>query len=78
MRPAHITAHAVERYQQRVANLPDDAVIQALNSPAILTAIQIGARAVQFGTGHRAIIADGKVVTVAPKPLKKRCRRGKR
>ena len=58
-----LTDHAVDRYQQRVADIPREAIEQAINTPAFRTAMEIGAKAVILSNGCRAIIADGAIVT---------------
>lgn len=62
----HVTAHAVVRYQERIANLSDDDVRARLDTPAIRAAIKFGAPYVRLGSGHRVVIANGAVVTVLP------------
>jgi hypothetical protein len=64
--PLHITHHAVERYQERVANLPDAAVRAALASPAVHTAAAIGAPFVKLATGQRIVLRGSRVITVLP------------
>lgn len=66
--PRHITSHSIERYQQRVENLPDDVVRARLSTPAILAAVNIGHCSVRLATGHRLIIINHRIVTVEPKP----------
>lgn len=71
-----ITAHAVERYQQRVANLPDDLVRAALSNPAVERAASFGAPFVRLPGGQRIVLAfvaatpseppTASVVTVLP------------
>lgn len=77
MKPAHITAHAIERFAQRIEDLPETAIIEAMDTSIVRTAIEIGASAVILPSGHRYVIADGKIVTVTPKPIRKRCKRGR-
>jgi len=62
-----ITAHAIERYRERVADVSVDEARQALLSPAVLQAAEFGAPYVRLGTGQRIVIANGAVVTVLPK-----------
>lgn len=62
----HVTAHAIERYQERVANVPDEEARVAICSPAVLKAAEFGATYVRLGTGQRIVIEDGRVVTVLP------------
>lgn len=61
-----ITAHAIERYRERVADLTDEAICIALCSPTVLTAIEFGAPFVRLATRQRIVIEDGAVVTVLP------------
>lgn len=73
----HVTKHAIERFQQRVAAVDHDAAIAALTSPAIQTAVEFGARHVILGGGQRVVIAQGSVVTVLTKVRRsKGCARG--
>lgn len=72
-----ITAHAIERYVQRVEAVTEDEVIARLDTPHIRRLIAFGAAKIKLATGHRLVIADGRIVTVTPKPLKKRCQVGK-
>lgn len=62
-----ITKHAFDRYRERIADLSDAAIIAALDTPAMQTAVQFGARAVILGTGHRAVLRDGVIVTITPR-----------
>lgn len=75
--PRHITTHAIERFQQRIANLPADEVRARLSTPAILAAVKLGTCQVKLPSGHRAVIAHGRIVTVRPKVAGK-CRIGRR
>lgn len=68
--PLRASEHAIERYQQRVQNLPRDEVVRILTGNAFLAATRIGARVVRFPGRARALIAYGRhsavVVTVVP------------
>lgn len=66
-RPLIVSLHAVQRYQERVANVPDDEAEAALSGPAFMAACKFGGAAVILPSGHRAIVADGTVVTVLPR-----------
>lgn len=66
MNALRVTAHAIERYQERVANLSDEAVIEAILSPAVVKAATFGAPFVRLATGQRIVIEDSVVVTVLP------------
>jgi len=61
-----VTAHAIERFQQRVANISREAVLAILSSPTMQVAAQFGARYVRLGTGHRVVLDGEKVITVLP------------
>ena len=61
-----LSDHAIERYQRRIADIPRDAIEEAIDTPAFRKAMEIGARAVILGSGHRAIIKDGCIVTFTP------------
>lgn len=77
MRPAHITGHAIERFAERVANIPEAEIIRELDTPAIHAAIAFAKQRecfVKLTTGHRAVICEGKVVTVNPLPKRKKMR----
>jgi len=60
----HGTAHAIERYQQRVRNCSEAAAIAALSSKAIEAAAMFGAPYVRLGTGQRIVLDHETVVTV--------------
>lgn len=62
-----VTNHAIERYQQRVANVSVAEAIAALSGPAFQIAHKIGRGAVRLPSGHRAICLNGVVTTVLPK-----------
>ena len=70
----HVTHHAVERYQERVRNLPADQVreliranraVQLFMSPLTLS-LSKGAPFVRLGTGQRLVLTEGRVITVLP------------
>lgn len=63
----HVTQHAVERFQERVSNIPDADARAALSCPAVLMAAEIGAPYVKLGTGQRIVLEGSRVVTVLPK-----------
>ena len=48
-RAIRVTDHAVQRYRERVADLPDDIVRELLSGPAVLAAARFGARVVRMG-----------------------------
>lgn len=61
-----VSSHAIERYQERIANVSDDEARAALSTRAIQLAASFGARFVRLATGHRVAIADNTVTTVLP------------
>lgn len=64
----HVTHRAIERYQERVCNLPDDRVIELItSSPVVQRAVAIGAPFVKLGGGQRLVLVDARVITVLPK-----------
>lgn len=62
----NISSHAISRYQERVADIPEADVIAAIYTPAVRTAMAIGACFVKLGSGHRIVIEGKRVVTVLP------------
>ncbi len=64
---SHITRHAIERFQERVQNLPTDQVVAALSTPFIQRAIEFGAKYVKLAKGQRVVIENGRIITVLPK-----------
>lgn len=62
-----ITKHAFQRFRERVADLSDAAIIATLDTPVMHKAVEFGARAVILGTGHRAVLKDGVIVTITPR-----------
>ncbi|MEL6486698.1 MAG: hypothetical protein AAFQ13_06105 [Pseudomonadota bacterium] len=61
-----VTPHAIERYQERVADVPAIEVCRRLNSPTCLKAAEFGARYVKLGGGQRVVIFEWRVITVLP------------
>lgn len=66
----HVTAHAVQRFQERVCNWPDDLVCAFLNRPIFRRATAFGAASVILGTGQRVIFTYTEkgpvIVTIKP------------
>jgi hypothetical protein len=62
----HITAHAIQRFIERVAKVSVQDARERLSSPAVIAAAKFGAHYVRLGTGQRIVIQDGKVITVLP------------
>lgn len=67
----HITTHAVQRYQERVANVADDEVrsIILAHSEAIEKAARFRAPCVLLASGVRLILEGSNVVTVLAKGM---------
>lgn len=63
----HVTAHAIARFKERVADLPEPEIVAALSSDTIAQAVDMGCCAVKLGSGHHAVIKGYSVVTVLPK-----------
>lgn len=72
-----VTAHAISRYRERVEPVTFDEAYRRLSTPLIRKAIEFGAREIILGTGHKAVVVDGLIVTVRPKPFTKRLRTGR-
>jgi len=68
--PVHVTRHAIERYQERVSNIPDDAVRVILSGAMIQKASDFGAPYVRLPTGQRVVIEKAHVVTVLDRDQK--------
>lgn len=62
-----VSAHAIQRYRERVRDMSDEQIIVALSGRAFVACAAIGRGAVVLPSGHRAIVANGSVVTVLPK-----------
>ena len=63
----HISNHAIERYRERVADLPDRAIIANLDTPAIRVAASLGAEChVRLASGQRIVVKDCTVISVLP------------
>ncbi|KPH67546.1 hypothetical protein [Novosphingobium sp. ST904] len=61
-----VSGHAIQRYQERVANVSADEARAALSTPVIQAAANFGARFVRLGTGHRVCIQNHVVLSVLP------------
>ena len=62
-----VTAHAIERYIERVEAVTEDVAIKRLSTPVIKLAASLGRCNVRLGTGHLVIVEDWSVITVYPK-----------
>lgn len=70
----HVTANAIDRYRERVADIAAEAVVERLSGPVFLTACRFGARLVKLPEGGTAVLnftPDGpSVVTVMGKAMR--------
>jgi hypothetical protein len=62
-----VTLHAIERYQQRVENVPAIEVHRRLNAPALRKAAEFGARFVRLSGGQRIVMKDWRIITILPR-----------
>lgn len=62
----HITRHAITRYRERVADIPEREICRCLTSHTVLLAALIGAPVVRLPTGQRIILRGSAIVTVLP------------
>jgi hypothetical protein len=62
--PITVSRHAMDRYRERVADLPDSEIFAALSGPTFELAVQIGAPLVKLPSGHHAVIREETVVTI--------------
>lgn len=69
-RPLIVSLHAIQRFQERVASVSDGEAVAALSGRAFKAVNDFGCGAVILPSGHRAIIADGTVITVLPKDFR--------
>lgn len=62
----HVTRHAIQRYQERVAPLDDGSVRARIHAHdrAIAAAADFGAAVVRLGDGTRLVLDGRSVVTV--------------
>jgi hypothetical protein len=66
-----LTRHAMQRYRERVADVPAAEIWRALDIPAVRVAIDFGARFVRLAGGQRVVLEDNRIVTILPRD---RCR----
>lgn len=75
---AHITDHAIERYRERVADIPEPEILAALDTPAVQAAAELGGECyVRLPSGQRIVVKDHTVVTVTPRQPRRRCKTGR-
>ena len=65
------TAHSIDRYIERVAPVSRIEAEAALTNKRINAAASFGADYIRLGSGHRAVIVDGFVVTILPADTKR-------
>jgi hypothetical protein len=71
----HVTLHALQRYRERIADIPDAEIVAAIDTPVINRCAAFGDCSVKLASGHRLVIRECTVVTVTPcrdKPRKHR------
>lgn len=61
-----ITPHAIQRYRQRVKDIPEAEIVAQLSTRAFEAAKDFARCAVILPTGHRAVMRWGAVITVLP------------
>lgn len=69
----HVTHHAISRAIERCGFETAAEARQALTSPTIALAAEIGAPFVKLGTGQRVCLVGSSVVTVLPKDEHRSC-----
>ena len=68
----HVTAHAIDRFRERIADLPDETIRAMLSSPVIARAAAFGANWVRIAGGHRICLRGHTVTTILPPDHSKR------
>lgn len=71
MSEVFLTLHAIQRYRERVADVPAADIWRALDIPAVRIAIDFGARFVRLSGGQRVVLEENRIVTILPRD---RCR----
>lgn len=64
--PVTVSRHAMDRYRERVADVPDCEIFAALSGPTFELAAELGAPLVKLPGGHHAVLREDTVVTVLP------------
>lgn len=62
----HVTLHAMQRYRERIADIPDAEIVAAIDTPAVNRCAAFGDCSVKLASGHRLVIKERTVVTVTP------------
>lgn len=65
--PLYVTRHAIQRYRERVADVPAAEIWRAFDSRAVRVAIDFGARFVRLAGGQRVVLEENRVVTILPR-----------
>lgn len=66
MSELYVTCHAIERYQERVENVPAAEITRRLNAPVFQSAADFGAPYVKLSGGQRVVIVERRIITVLP------------
>ncbi|MFC3097339.1 hypothetical protein [Alteraurantiacibacter palmitatis] len=61
-----VTEHAITRYRERVARLPEAQILLLLRGRAFEAADRFGAPFVRLPGGQRAVLRDHTIVTILP------------
>ena len=61
-----VTRHAMDRYRERVKDVPDRDIFAHLTNKTFEIAAQFGARYVRLSKGQRAVIIQHRIVTILP------------
>ena len=69
MAEVFLTRHAIQRYRERVADVPAAVIWRALDIPAVRIAIDFGARYVRLAGGQRVVLEENRVVTILPRDI---------
>ena len=67
MADVYLTRHAIQRYRERVADVPAAEIWAALDCAAVRVAISFGARFVRLAGGQRIVLCENRVITVLPR-----------
>lgn len=70
MADVFLTRHAIQRYRERVADLPAAAIWAALDIPAVHVAIDFGAQFVKLSGGQRVVLRANSIVTILPREFR--------
>ncbi len=62
----HVTAHAIDRFRERIADLPEETIRALLSAEPIRQAADFGANWVRIAGGHRICLRGHTVTTILP------------